>query len=127
MHGDLIYLACPYTEGEATARKKWERFDAVNAVAGRLFRQGRMVFSPISHCHMIALTNKLPDDFEFWREYDRTMISKCDRMMVLKLDGWETSTGVWAEIDIANEYGIPVEYVTLEDFGIDPPCGEPTE
>ena len=39
----------------------------------------------------------------------------CKCVLVLKLDGWEESTGVKAEIKIAESLGIPVEYVDYDD------------
>lgn len=40
------------------------------------------------------------------------MISACQRLVVLKLEGWETSTGVTAEIEIAKRKGISVDYIS---------------
>jgi hypothetical protein len=37
-------------------------------------------------------------------------------MVVLKLDGWDESQGVLAEIKFATQTGIPVVYKTEEDF-----------
>ena len=35
----------------------------------------------------------------------------CEKVVVVKMDGWETSKGVAAEIKIANELGKPVEFM----------------
>lgn len=42
-----------------------------------------------------------------------TFILKCDRMIVVKLDGWEESEGVNAEIEFALDQGIPIEYIEI--------------
>ena len=105
----LIYLAAPYTHKERAVMV--ERFEKINAVAAKLMAKNRYVFSPISHTHPIADAGTLPRGWSFWEGYDRTMLSRCNRLYVLMLDGWEDSTGVQAEIKIAVEYNIPTCYI----------------
>ncbi len=109
MRVELIYLACPYSHKDPAVREA--RFTAVNKAAAQLMGKGRYVFSPISHTHPIAKEGALPLGWDFWEGYDRVMLAACTRLIVLKLDGWETSTGVTAEIKIAKEMGLPVEYM----------------
>ena len=108
----LIYLAAPYTHKDRKVMV--ERFDKINAIAARLMAAGLYVFSPISHTHPIAEAGTLPRGWEFWEGYDKVMISRCNNLHVLMLDGWKESTGVNAEIGIAREFGMPVYYVTPE-------------
>ena len=76
------------------------------------------MFSPISHTHPVAEAGAngtpLPRGWDYWEGYDRLMIECCDDVIVLRLPGWETSTGVQAEIKIGKELEIPVEYVDYE-------------
>jgi len=109
MEKQLVYLACPYSHDEA--RVRLQRFRAVNVAAATLMAEGVYVYSPISHTHPIAEAGGLPLGFDFWEGYDRAIISACRALVVLKLDGWEESTGVQSEIEIAGELGIPVEYM----------------
>lgn len=102
------YLACPYSHPEAHIRER--RFQAVNKVAARLMKEGRIIFSPISHTHPIALYG-LPKGWEFWREYDLVFIQQCEKVIVLMLDGWKKSIGVQSEIRIAKSLGKPIEYM----------------
>ena len=104
-----IYLATPYSHPDPPVRLF--RFDAVNKVAAQLMSDGFLVFSPISHTHPIAEAGDLPKGWEFWKEYDKTFIEWADEVYVLKAQGWETSTGVQAEIKIAEEMGKPVVYL----------------
>ena len=110
MTGEVVYLACPYSHPDPAVRES--RFQAVNRAAGQLMAAGTFVFSPISHTHPIAEAHDLPGNWAFWGAYDRAMISRCSRLLVLQLDGWEESVGVQAEIAIAREVGLPVEFVT---------------
>jgi len=110
----LVYLACPYSDPNSLVRAS--RAKMVNQAAGLLVQKGLMIFSPISHAHSIAEECDLPKGFDYWEKYDRAALSCCHRIIVLTLPGWESSVGVRAEIVIAKEMGIPIEYVTLADL-----------
>ena len=105
-----IYLATPYSTN-ADSVLRIARFEAVNIVAAKLMSEGNLVFSPISHTHPIVLAGDLPTGWEFWKEYDRSFIEWADEVHVFKQDGWQISTGVTAEIKIANEMGKSVQYI----------------
>lgn len=104
----MTYLACPYSHPDPAVRE--ERFHAVNRAAAALMMQGEKVFSPISHTHPIAVDGELPKGWDFWEQYDRAILSCCHKVIVLCIPGWDTSTGVQAEIAIAKEMGIQVQY-----------------
>ena len=104
----MIYLASPYTDPDPAVRE--ERFRAVCRVAAELMRRGVLVLSPIAHSHPIA-AHGLPTTWDFWETMDREHLKRCDELVVLMLDGWETSRGVQAEIRIAQELGKPVRYL----------------
>lgn len=105
----LTYLACPYSHPDPAVRE--QRWQAVNVAAGNLMRAGLMVFSPISHTHAIAVVGDLPTGWDYWAAFDRAYLEACNKIIVLKLPGWEESQGVAGEIAIALELGIPVEYL----------------
>ena len=113
MEKQLVYLAVPYTHEDPEIREK--RFQAVNKVAGELIQKGEFVYSPISHCHPIALLCSLPKEWEYWDEYCRVCLNCCKKMYVLMMDGWKESTGVKAEIKIAEEMGIEIEYMEYKE------------
>jgi len=106
---ELIYLASPYTH--ASKKLMYERFEKVLRLTAHLIRKGRFVFSPIAYGHVMAGKYKMPTDWEYWLAFDEKLISKCDKLMVFKMRGWEKSKGVQAEIKIAKKYKIPVEYI----------------
>tara|TARA_R100000049_G_C1927104_1_gene71393 strand:- start:46 stop:267 length:222 start_codon:yes stop_codon:yes gene_type:complete len=45
------------------------------------------------------------------QQYDRAVLAACVKVIVLKQPGWDRSTGVAAEIKIATEMGLPVEFM----------------
>lgn len=113
MNKPLTYLACPYSHDDRAVRVA--RFEAVNKVASELMRQGLHIFSPISHTHPIVEAGGLPCGWDYWAEYDRAVLSVCHKMIVLTLDGWRASTGVNAEMMIAAEMRIPIEFMEVNE------------
>ena len=77
-------------------------------------KEGYNIFSPISHSHTIALDYDLPHSFEFWSTQDFSILRHCSKLFVLQLSGWEKSIGVTAEIILARELGIKIEYIKDE-------------
>ena len=109
-----VYLAVPYSHTDPAVREL--RFLEVNKIAAKMMSKGILVFSPISHTHPIALAGDLPKGWEFWKNYDISFIEWADEIQVLMLDGWEESTGVTSEIEIAESMKKPVYY--LEGFAV---------
>lgn len=104
----MVYLASPYSHDDGAVRQK--RFTEACRAASHLMQRGDFVFSPIAHTHPIALWG-LPKGWDYWHQYDRWFLLRCERVVVLKLDGWRESVGVQAEIRIAESFGHSVEYM----------------
>jgi hypothetical protein len=112
----ITYLAVPYSHED----KKVElmRFEIANFVASTLMKQGEIVFSPISHTHPMVQYG-LPSDWRYWKSQDREFLDVCGRFKIVKIEGWNKSSGVTAEKERMEERGIEVEYVDpyeLEGF-----------
>ncbi len=103
----MIYLASPYSHPDPAVRAT--RYQQACWHAVRLMREGRLVYSPIVHSHPLGELG-LPSDWPFWAEHNRDMLGVSSRLVVLALDGWDESVGVAAEIEIARELGLPVEF-----------------
>lgn len=115
----MIYLASPYSHLNARVRE-W-RFHEVCRAAAALLRAGVTVFSPIAHSHSIACCG-VPSCWEFWSQVDREFLLRCDVLAVLTLPGWRESIGVQAEINLAQESGLPVVFVAPSELDDqDPP------
>jgi hypothetical protein len=108
----LIYLASPYSHPRPEVQR--QRFEAVCRQAASMMGSGEFVFSPIAHTHPISGWG-LPGDWSFWQSYDRAILSRCDELAVLKLPGWKESTGVAAEIAIAEEFGLAVRFIEPQE------------
>lgn len=101
----MIYLANPDSHPDPAVRQA--RYEAVCRAAAKLIRLGYVVFSPIAHSLGMA-RHGLPVDWEFWERHDRRFLDACDESWVLRLDGWQESRGVQAEIGLARAMGKPV-------------------
>lgn len=104
-----IYLAAPYNHQHSQFREL--RFKLINVKAAELMCQGHIVFSPISHSHPIAVQEDLPLSFEFWQAMNESFIKWCDAVYVYRLDGWQHSKGIKAEIAYANKIKKPINYI----------------
>lgn len=105
MKKSLVYLACPYTHPDPAVREA--RFRAATRAAATLAAAGVHVFSPITHTHPILLAGDLPHGWEYWEAYDRAVLDACRSLVVLKLEGWDQSAGVQAEVEVAKHLGLP--------------------
>ena len=105
----MIYLTCPYSHPDKDVRR--ERFNSVNIIAARLMCQGMLIFSTITHSHSLVKAGGLPLDWELWKAYETEILRFCEKVIVLKLDGWEESKRVSELIAIAKAMGTPVEFM----------------
>jgi len=116
----FIYLASPYTASlhctptEAAIVRQMRYDEAAKATAWFLCR-GKAIFSPIVHCHGLAIRHDLPKDIAFWKWYNDCMLGEAYALYVLTLKDWESSKGVQHEIEIARSKDLAVWRVEEED------------
>lgn len=107
MESKRIYLAAPYSHPDASVRE--QRFMAVSERANATMRLGHLVYSPITHGHILGLYGGLPGDFEFWERHCLSFLRRwAEELWVMSLPGWETSRGVLAEMEEAGRLDLPV-------------------
>jgi len=61
--------------------------------------------------HDMSIEHEMPTDWEFWERHCLAMLAACSKLIVLKLDGWEESRGVMAEMLFAETTGIEIEFM----------------
>ena len=105
---EIEYLATPYSHEDILVRKF--RFVIANKITATLIREGRIIFSPISHCHPLTEYG-LPGSWEYWQKYSYEFLKNAKKLIIIELDGWEKSVGVQGEIKVAKNLGIPIEYI----------------
>lgn len=107
----MIYLASPYSHPNPAVRE--QRFRAACQATAALLHAGQPVYSPIVHSHPLVAYG-LPTGWEFWSRFDRSLLARCDEVVVLMLPGWEASAGVCDEVRLARALGKPVRYLAPE-------------
>jgi uncharacterized protein DUF1937 len=110
--GEIVYLACPYTDPDPEVRK--HRFDCVTMAAAHLIEQGLIVYSPLTMTHPVDLVLAREGETlgsDYWVRFDEAFMAVCSRMVILKLDGWESSSGVRRETEWFVSHGQPIEYL----------------
>lgn len=105
----FVYLASPYTHTDPWIRE--ERYLRACRVLCTLLKNGIHTYSPIVHCHEIAKVDNLPREEGFWRAYNFGMLAASDSLMVCRIEGWDISVGVKAEIEEANRLSKKVTYI----------------
>ena len=98
-----MYLASPYSDDSRIVMKR--RFEQICFHAGTLMSLGVIVFSPIAHTHPICVANQFPRDYSFWEKFDRAFVTWCQVFVVCGMEGWQESTGVNGEFNLATEIG----------------------
>lgn len=112
-NSELIYVACAFDGPTSTIRQ--HRIEVASKFCAHKMRQGVIVFCPLVHNYQI-LKYGLPIGWDYWEKFNSQLLQKCDRLFVLKIEGWEHSTGIQAEISLAREFLIPIEYHDIDDF-----------
>ena len=116
----MIYLCTVYSQGTeemscdmATALMHVRYQQARDKVA-ELMKQLVPVFSPIVHCHDLAVHNDMPKTWDFWEKIDFQYIDACKEVWVYQMPGWEESRGIQAEIEYAKLKEKPIKYIPYE-------------
>lgn len=105
----MEYLAIPYTHKDEEVMNF--RAEVSDFIFSELSKEGRIIYAPISSCHHIAIEHGLPRNYEFWEKMCEAFIGASKKIIVICLPGWETSTGVTAELKLAKGRGLEVEYL----------------
>jgi hypothetical protein len=68
--------------------------------------------------HPIDLRMQQDPGGEFWVTFDEAFMVHCERIMILKLPGWEASSGIMREIAFFHVRRIEPEWLDPGEFGI---------
>ena len=109
----MIYLASPYTHRESHIRRG--RYKAACEIAAKFMEAGEPVFSPISHGHGICEMG-VSVEYETWQKVDERLLRACDLIVVLKLEGWESSRGISEELKAGTRLGLGTLFMEPGEF-----------
>jgi hypothetical protein len=108
----IIYLGGPYTHHLPHIRL--ERFASITRAAAKLIQQGRIVYSPLTMTHPIDLVMADAGETlgsDYWVKFDEAFMEFCTEMVVLRLSGWEQSSGVKREVAYFRQRCRPVTFM----------------
>jgi len=108
-----FFLSSPYSHESKKVEE--DRFNLAKAACAWLLNKKVMVFSPIVHCHPIAISHSLPVDHNHWMEYNRTMLTPARGIIILAVSGWVISKGVRFEVEIGSDLGKPFQLLRHSD------------
>lgn len=109
----IAYVAAPYSHPDPEVVKK--RMEVVSRFQAAQASKNALTISPLEKHYLLQYAN-IPSDYNFWGNLSRSLLRRCDSLTVIKLPGWETSTGVTDEIRIATELGLEVRYIDEEYY-----------
>jgi hypothetical protein len=105
----IIYFASPYSDKDQSVVDN--RVELTTKAVAKLVSEGHVVISPIVYGHTLLQHQDMPSDWEFWKNFCQSFLYKCEELIVFKIDGWDRSTGVLAEIELAKQLGIQIKYI----------------
>lgn len=105
----MIYIASPYSHDSRTVEH--DRFVEVARYASHLMAEGKSCISPVAYGYALTVHGTTPGDWNTWQSACERFLIICDRVNVLMLDGWNTSTGVLAEIALAKTDQLDISFI----------------
>lgn len=110
-----IYLASPYS---GTDFEQQLRYQHVLFAVKHIVDSGFAVYSPIVHCHELAMTYGMPRDATYWELVNSVFIAQASEVWVLMIHGWEESKGITGEQYLARKLEKPIRFLYFPpDFG----------
>lgn len=103
------YLATPYSKYPGGIE---DAFRAACRFTGKLIERGIPVYSPIAHTHPVAIHSKMdPFDHSIWLPADEPMMRAAHGLIVMTMEGWDTSKGIAHEIAEFGSSGKVIVYL----------------
>ena len=114
----MIAIVGPY--GHKDEKIKQFRAITIAEACIKLLAHGKVGISPLAYGLGLRYVagSELPDNYQNWDHFCRTLVSACSEVYVLNLEGWDSSVGVADEIKTAKEKGLPVYLVNYETLEI---------
>lgn len=108
-----IYIAIPYSDKDPNVRL-W-RYTQLVSYATDLAARGIKIIAPVLWCHPVHETAKatgIEIPYQYWIDVCDRDIRQASELHVIRMSGWDTSTGVKAEIEWATNNNIPIKYIS---------------
>ena len=105
----LVYIASPYSDSDLAVMQA--RYEVVRDVTLRIICEQKVVipYSPIAYTHQFGEIGGID-----WYEWDFKFLHRCDRMLVVQMDGWEDSVGIQKELEYCKRNLIRIYYSSVD-------------
>lgn len=111
----MKYLSIPFSHSNPSVVQ--ERMTMFwKALAHRITISKEVVVSPMTLYPMLDYVPHIPTNYDYWGPYSESLLSQCDTLYVLMLEGWKESKGVQGEIDFAMNHKIQIIYLSPLTF-----------
>lgn len=110
----FAYIAGPYSSPSEEVIER--RYDLYLRFTNMVLNHGIMCMSPLTNHACLKKGKVIPGDYNFWGNYSREMLARCQVVFVMMLDGWEKSDGVYDELMNARQKGLKILFFKEEDI-----------
>lgn len=112
--GSFYYIASPYTHSDSKVQA--QRVSDVAKVVKHIALEwkGIVPFSPVLYTSTLVCDG-MQDVPGGWYHFDLSFLRKADVLMILELEGWESSIGIAIEKAFAESRGLRIVRYTLEE------------
>lgn len=111
-----IFVAGPFNHPDQKIKDYRTRTIAQYCV--KIFNEGNFPVSAL--LSGLAIVNysclPVPTDTETWRNFSMEYVDGCDELHILKLEGWEESSGLETERMMALANDIPILYIDVNEW-----------
>ena len=90
-----------------------DRMEKIYKIIGDYIKNDVHIITPL-FMHEVVIRHEMPGHYRFWEKYCLNLLKLCDKMIVLRLEGWESSRGIAAEIEFCHNNGIPIEFINYQ-------------
>jgi hypothetical protein len=102
----MYFVSSPYSHTDKAVVE--QRMALLNKSIAKIQGQYFCV-TPLWNHYILEYDNSIGSDWNFWKEYCEEMMKRCIGIIVLdNIDGWKESTGVDAEIKLAQKLNKPI-------------------
>ena len=106
---ELEFLSVPYTHTDP--KIEGQRLLLAQFISSKLSRDNRLVYSPVVHFATVSNKFGMPTTWAYWERLCIATIMNCNTLVCVKMDGWDISTGVQAELKVADDNGKSIHFL----------------
>lgn len=114
----LVYLSTAYSQVEDKDQLIKNVMVVIAKLTEKYYGEKWHIVTPLFNHFILDHMAFMKSDYNYWGEYSRELLEKCDVVVVIGFPGMDltTSVGVQDEIETAISLNYPVIYIKSEDI-----------